>query len=204
MATKKRRSQEPWPGYDEGLDAEDTGDFVTPGGAHGSVRGVVLTGAAALRAKRALGVCELEGECQKIAGHDGPCSRLQRRNPSRKQSAPPPVRSKQSGYTPCRCRDCMEIAVSSNMRKPDFCSACKEAGCEDGFECRAAGAYGGDEGLEEFQRGIYDAVELNRPGRKNPHQQYYSDEDEDTERVRRLKAISDAVMARKNPKRRRR
>lgn len=108
---------------------------------------------------------------------------------------------KKSGYTPCRCRDCMEIAVSSDMRKPQFCSACKKAGCEDGGECRAVSE--DDEGLEEFQRGIYDAVELNRPGRKNPYG-YEDEAPEDTERMRRLKAISDAVMARKNPKRRRR
>lgn len=155
---------------------------------------------------------------------------------------------KKSGYTPCRCRDCMEIAVSSDMRKPQFCSACKKAGCEDGGECRAVSE--DDEGLEEFQRGIYDAVELNRKNprvtvqkrpcvscgvptyaadglcrrcsptgdedarlstgaerakrRKNPPYGYSDEAPEDTERMRRLKAISDAVMARKNPKRRRR
>lgn len=116
MATKKkRRTQEPWPGFDEGLDAVPSGDFVTPGGTYNRpVRGVVLTGAAALRAKRALGICELEGECQKVAGHDGPCTR------------------------------------------------------------------------------------------RNPHEQYYGDEDpEDAERMRRLKAISDAAMARKNPAKKR-
>lgn len=116
---QKRVRQEPWPGYDAGLDAEDSGDFVTPGGTYNRpVRGIVLTGAAALRAKRAMGICELEGECQKIADHDGPCSTLQRRN---------------------------------------------------------------------------------------PHEQYYGDEPaEDAERMRRLKAISDAAMGgRKNPSRRR-
>lgn len=149
-----------------------------------------------------------------------------------------------SGYTPCRCRDCMEIAVSSDMRKPQFCSACKKAGCEDGGECRAVSE--DDEGLEEFQRGIYDAVELNRKNprvtvqkrpcvscgvptyaadglcrrcsptgdedarlstgaerakrRKNPPYGYSDEAPEDTERMRQLKAISDAVMARKNPR----
>lgn len=103
-----------------------------------------------------------------------------------------------SGYTPCRCRDCMEIAVSSEMSKPEFCSACEKAGCEDGRECRAYSE--DDEGLEEFQRGIYDAVELNRPGRKNPPYGYEEEAPEDTEHMRRLKAISDAVMARKNPR----
>lgn len=35
-----------------------------------------------------------------------------------------------SGYTPCACRDCMDIAVSSDMNKPELCSGCKEAECE--------------------------------------------------------------------------
>lgn len=36
-----------------------------------------------------------------------------------------------SGYTPCACRDCMDITVSSDTSKPELCSECKEAGCED-------------------------------------------------------------------------
>lgn len=35
-----------------------------------------------------------------------------------------------SGYTPCACRDCMDIAMSSDMTKPELCSECKDAGCE--------------------------------------------------------------------------
>jgi hypothetical protein len=50
-----------------------------------------------------------------------------------------------SGYTNCKCRDCMEIAVSDDMDDPDFCNACEEAGCEEDEECQAEGAYGGDE-----------------------------------------------------------
>ena len=52
-----------------------------------------------------------------------------------------------SGYSPCRCRDCFEIAVSDEISKPDFCLACEEAGCEDDKGCQAEGAYGheGDE-----------------------------------------------------------
>lgn len=51
----------------------------------------------------------------------------------------------QSGYTPCKCRDCMEIAISSDITKPDYCNAC-EGNCGPEFstfaECQAEGAYG--------------------------------------------------------------
>lgn len=56
----------------------------------------------------------------------------------------PPI-SRYSGYTPCRCRDCFEIAVSYNMLDPDFCKDCVQAGCEDNKECKAEGAYGGED-----------------------------------------------------------
>jgi len=52
----------------------------------------------------------------------------------------------QSGYTPCKCRDCMEIAVSNDVTKPDFCNACEgECGPDNTLstECQAEGAYGG-------------------------------------------------------------
>jgi hypothetical protein len=61
----------------------------------------------------------------------------------------------QSGYTPCACRDCMDVAVSSNWFKPELCLPCKGAGClnyshrpnldfEGGseFECQRDDAYG--------------------------------------------------------------
>lgn len=35
----------------------------------------------------------------------------------------------QSGYTPCACRDCMDTAVSSDIRSPELCSECADAGC---------------------------------------------------------------------------
>lgn len=41
-----------------------------------------------------------------------------------------------SGYTPCACRDCMELAISDDTAKPDMCHDCKLAGCEGG-ECQA-------------------------------------------------------------------
>lgn len=40
-----------------------------------------------------------------------------------------------SGYTSCKCRDCMEIAVSDDMNNPDFCWECEETGCEKDSEC---------------------------------------------------------------------
>ena len=50
-----------------------------------------------------------------------------------------------SGYTPCACRDCMELAISSDVKKPELCHACKRAGC-DGGECQAP--YSDDPGME--------------------------------------------------------
>ena len=34
-----------------------------------------------------------------------------------------------SGYTNCPCRDCFEIAVSSDMAAPELCGDCETAGC---------------------------------------------------------------------------
>ena len=50
----------------------------------------------------------------------------------------------QSGYTPCKCRDCMEIAISNDMANPDYCNACEGiCGPESSSECQAEHAYGG-------------------------------------------------------------
>ena len=58
-----------------------------------------------------------------------------------------------SGYTECKCRDCMEIAVSDDMEHPEFCWECEQAGCEEDEECKAPGAYGcGEEGEEGEDR----------------------------------------------------
>lgn len=60
----------------------------------------------------------------------------------------------QSGYTPCACRDCMDIAISAEMRGtyagPALCLPCVEAGCEiwhEGdcgmtYDCQRDDAYG--------------------------------------------------------------
>lgn len=61
----------------------------------------------------------------------------------------------QSGYTPCACRDCMDTAVSSDIRWPELCEACADAQCSrwrigqgsDGpaswiFDCQRDDAYG--------------------------------------------------------------
>lgn len=36
-----------------------------------------------------------------------------------------------SGYTDCACTECFEVAVSNDVTKPDYCSECVKAGCED-------------------------------------------------------------------------
>lgn len=57
----------------------------------------------------------------------------------------------QSGYTPCACRDCMDVTVSSDVTKPELCAGCAEAGCEAatvlvadllvGLDCQREDAY---------------------------------------------------------------
>lgn len=58
-----------------------------------------------------------------------------------------------SGYTPCACRDCFEIAISNEVSSPDLCHACEEADCQEGEECEAPGAYGCDDDGEPENRG---------------------------------------------------
>ncbi len=36
-----------------------------------------------------------------------------------------------SGYSDCACRDCFDVAVSSNVKKPALCSDCSDAKCSD-------------------------------------------------------------------------
>jgi len=53
-----------------------------------------------------------------------------------------------SGYTHCRCRDCMETTISDDQDNPEYCSECIEAGCPDyrgagtHEECQRPDAYG--------------------------------------------------------------
>ena len=57
------------------------------------------------------------------------------------------ARPKESGYTDCSCRDCFDVAISSDIRKPELCNDCEEAGCskdDDDEECQRSDAYGGD------------------------------------------------------------
>ena len=51
-----------------------------------------------------------------------------------------------SGYVPCACRDCFEIAIASGDEQA-LCWECEEAGCEAGeeTECCVESAYGGEE-----------------------------------------------------------
>lgn len=62
----------------------------------------------------------------------------------------------ESGYVPCACRDCMDIAISSDISKPALCLLCKGAECEISYgkfmggttslslECQREDAYGVD------------------------------------------------------------
>ena len=41
-----------------------------------------------------------------------------------------------SGYRPCACRDCFEIAIGDDSDEtPAMCHACEAAGCELESEC---------------------------------------------------------------------
>ena len=55
-----------------------------------------------------------------------------------------------SGYTECACRDCFEIAISSDVTRPEMCSDCDEAGCDGDGECDAPGAYGEEDYPQEI------------------------------------------------------
>lgn len=55
--------------------------------------------------------------------------------------------TKNTGYTSCACRDCMEIAIGVSGEA--FCHECEEAGCEHDEECQADGAYGCEEAPDE-------------------------------------------------------
>jgi hypothetical protein len=49
------------------------------------------------------------------------------------------TKSPLTGYTPCGCCDCAEIAIDDEM-----CILCKDAGCEEECECLSSHSYGGD------------------------------------------------------------
>ena len=51
------------------------------------------------------------------------------------------TKTNESGYRPCACRDCFEIAIGEPGA---FCHACEDAGCNGDGECDAPGAYNGD------------------------------------------------------------
>lgn len=67
-----------------------------------------------------------------------------------------------SGYTDCACRDCFDVAISSDTDKREFCGLCEDAGCEPWppadvedarrnphrYECQRQDAYGVEEGAE--------------------------------------------------------
>lgn len=47
-----------------------------------------------------------------------------------------------SGYTNCACHDCMDVAISSDITKPELCWECETEGCEPGGDCQRDDAYG--------------------------------------------------------------
>ena len=60
--------------------------------------------------------------------------------------------SHDSGYVPCDCRDCMEIAIQDPREKTAYCHDCEAAGCPEyqgvpgmSQACQAPGAYGCDD-----------------------------------------------------------
>jgi len=59
-----------------------------------------------------------------------------------------------SGYTPCKCRDCMEVAISNDVTKPDYCGACEDT-CgpknTTSAECQAEHAYCAAASQEDFE-----------------------------------------------------
>jgi hypothetical protein len=66
-----------------------------------------------------------------------------------------------SGYTECACPDCFETTVSADMRAPEFCAECKEAGCAGEGECRRPAAYGVEENPRKSkwdEDGVQDAI----------------------------------------------
>lgn len=82
---------------------------------------------------RHISYSKVETLCGKWAGPEGPlalpvnCDECRTKNGElikRRNTAP------ESGYTPCACRDCMDVAISSDTSKPELCAECEEAGCE--------------------------------------------------------------------------
>lgn len=61
------------------------------------------------------------------------------------------ARTLTSGYCPCACRDCSDVAITDDARLPALCLDCRDAGCEihdpetRGVECRRDDAYGCDD-----------------------------------------------------------
>ena len=51
--------------------------------------------------------------------------------------------NRESGYTHCACRDCMDVAISARISHPELCLLCKDAGCDatGESECNRDDAY---------------------------------------------------------------
>lgn len=50
-----------------------------------------------------------------------------------------------SGYTSCKCRDCPDLAISSDDSELEFCNECEDSGCNEDHECERGDAYDCDE-----------------------------------------------------------
>jgi hypothetical protein len=104
-----------------------------------------------------------------------PCGQGYLRRPALRATLAPmaqsePAPTPQSGYTPCACRDCMDIAVSSDWTKSELCLPCKGEGCEPfrpgdsdyeslpGHmrECQREDAYGDEVGDAGTGHGTYE------------------------------------------------
>ncbi len=79
---------------------------------------------------------------QKLDPDDNSNWKAKRKNPGGKSYSGSTAPKRGSGYTECGCRDCFDTALSADMRRPELCSECAEAGCEIGEgECRRGDAY---------------------------------------------------------------
>lgn len=78
---------------------------------------------------------ECKGTRWPTENHEAHCSLNEVNSVPAKPDAP-------SGYVPCGCRDCMEIAIG---QPGEMCNECEEAGCEPDKACRAETEFDDDD-----------------------------------------------------------
>lgn len=64
-----------------------------------------------------------------------------------------------SGYVPCGCRDCFDLAISAFDDAPALCLQCKDAGCELSYQFYVTGEGGSDCQRED----AYDLYDVDAP-----------------------------------------